>query len=167
MGFFDIKLAILELGQDQGLFRTRDLPRHGVHHGWLEFFGARKHAFGVWSDGDYEPSRYEVVQTRTPHLVFCRSSALFLHGLLEREPDTIQVAIGIASRRPVTLGPGVDIFRSRRLEEGLVTLLHGGGRVRLRVHSPERARADLLRSRTRRASDAPQTWRPAPRGVQT
>ena len=110
----------------------------------------KRHGHGVWGHPDYKPSPYEVLQVRAPKAVFWGPSALWLLGIEAEEPEPLWVAIGNKSRVPRDLDVTTLIIRTRRLEEGVVSLCPERRLISLRVHRRERAEADLARADCRR-----------------
>lgn len=133
-----------------GLFLERDLNKRGISRNWLRMARFLRHAtprgYGVWSHCTYEPSRYELIQLRFPKLVFWGPSALWLLGVEPREPDAMWIAIDNKSRPPQRLDLTTVVIRTRRLEQDVVTVREKKRFLPLRVHTRERAEADLARA---------------------
>lgn len=143
-------MGIIEDLASRGLFLERDLNRRGISRNWLPLARtmgwATPHGFGVWSHRTYQPTRYELVQLRFPRAVFWGPSALWLLGARAPEPDTLWMAIGNHARPPRRLELTTVVIRTRRLEDGVVCLCPPGRCLTLRVHSRERAEADLAQA---------------------
>lgn len=141
--------AIKELAS-RGLFRAKDLNQRGLSRNWLpvlKFLGhAIPHGHSVWSHPRYHPTRYELLQIRFPRAVFWGPSALWLQGAEALEPDALWIAIANKSRPPRTLDLTTVIIRTRHLEDHFTSLRPAGRLLTLRVHSVERARADVART---------------------
>lgn len=146
MGGMGHAMKVVNALGDAGLFRARDLKRNRVSPEWMPFFktlfGYVPHGRGVWSRGDFNPTRYELIQCRVPRAVFWGPSALWLHGELLREPNHVWIAIDNKARPPRTLDSTVVVIRTRRLTEDLVTLRHH--RSTLRAFSSIRSKSDVL-----------------------
>lgn len=143
-------LRIIEELASCGVFLERELNKIGISRNWLPLAKtmgcATPRGYGVWSHPSYEPTRYELVQLRFPHVVFWGPSALWLLGQRPREPDALFIAIDNKGRPPRRLDLSTVILRTRRLEHDVVSVHLAGQRVALRVHNRERAEADLARA---------------------
>ena len=77
-------LRIIEELASCGVFLERELNKIGISRNWLPLAKtmgcATPRGYGVWSHPSYEPTRYELVQLRFPHVVFWGPSALWLLG---------------------------------------------------------------------------------------
>lgn len=142
-------MALIEEAARRGLFRERDLRKRGVWHSAFADAELRglvtSHGHGVWSHCRYKPTRYELLQIRFPRAVFWGPSALWLHGE-EDEPEALWIAITNKSRAPRTLELSTVIIRTRNLEQAVTSVTPEGTWLTLRVHTPERAQADIART---------------------
>ena len=140
-------LGVVEELARRGLFRERDLTQRDVSRCWLEtahaFRQVTRHGHGVWGHPSYKPTRYELLQVRVPNAVFWGPSALWLFGIEEAEPEALWIAIANKPRVPRNLDITTAIIRTRRLEDGVISLLPEKRLIPLRVYRRERAEADL------------------------
>jgi hypothetical protein len=141
-------LKIIEqLVREKPLFRERDVRAMRVSPACLhdaKVYGiAVSHGHGVWSHPHYIPTRYELLQVRFEDAVFWGPSALWLLGETRKEPEVAWLAIAHGARPPRTLDLSTVVVRTRNLEKNLIKLQNAGRVQALRVHSLERARADV------------------------
>jgi len=153
VGYWEAEAVIEGLGASRGLFRARELDGTGVCRAWLtvlEEFSQVKHvSFGVWSHPRYTPTRYEVVQLRTPAAVLWGPSALWVQGFLEQEPERLWLAIDDHARAPRHLDACTTVVRSRRADDAVVVVQPLRTALPLRVQDPAHA-AGASRRRLRR-----------------
>lgn len=138
---------IEQLVREKPLFRERDVRAKRVSPACLhdaKVFGiAVPHGHGVWSHPDYVPTRYELLQIRFEDAVFWGPSALWLLGETREEPEVAWIAIAHGARPPRTLDLSTIVVRTRNLEKDVIEHQSQGRVQALRVHSLERARADV------------------------
>jgi hypothetical protein len=141
--------TIRRIANEMGLFRERDVTAAGGDANCLDdarVFGfATPHGHGVWSHPEYKPTRYELVQIRMRKAVFWGPSALWLLGAEKTEPEAMWIALGNNFRRPPTLELDTVVIRTRNLEKNVELVQPPGCLLVLRVHSVERALADIAR----------------------
>ena len=149
MGMGEAMQVIEELAK-RGVFRERDLKPWRLSHNWLPFAAhlglVKQHGHGVWSHARYQPTTYEQLQLRFPGAVFWGPSALWLLGVLPREPEAHWIAIANNARLPTRVDDSTVVVRTRRLEADVIAWLPDGRFITLRVHSRERAEADTART---------------------
>lgn len=118
---------VLELVEELGIARVRDLAAHDLHPEHLRRL-VKKGRLDRISRGVYAlPNRettvhHSLVQVavRAPRSVVCLLSALQYHGLTTQMPRSVWIAIGPRHRTPRIQTPSIEVFRfsGRSLEEG-------------------------------------------------
>jgi hypothetical protein len=93
------------------------------------------------------------VQLRIPYAVACLATALAFHGLTTFIPKSIQVAVPRERKPPKLSYPPLEVFyfSPAQYEYGLEH--HPLGKHQLKVYSPEKTLADLLRYRNQLGED--------------
>jgi len=105
---------------------------------------------GVYSVDGGTLDRMAVLQARRPKAVYSHGTALFLHGLTDRDPRAYSVTVPSGYNTKTLAGLGVEVFTIRRD-------LHELGQCRVKTvfgsevvaYDPERTVCDCLRSRSR------------------
>jgi predicted transcriptional regulator of viral defense system len=148
--------AVLELAQETGVVRPRDLASRGipritltrlVRAGRLERIGR-----GLYSLPSRDVTEHQgLAETakRIPNGIVCLLSALRFHGLTTQEPFEVWLAIDRKARRPQQTFPPLRIvrFSGRALVDGVEE--HELDGVKVRVTSPARTVADCFRYRAK------------------
>ena len=141
------------LQEKNGFIKTSDAVNAGVSKtyfcDYVQSRGLERAAHGLymskeaWGDGMY------VIQVRYPMVVFSHETALYLHGLAEREPVkyTVTMKAGASTTRLAKQGVKVYKVKEELFEEGISEAKSPAGHL-LRVYNPERTICDLVRSRS-------------------
>jgi len=79
-------IASLEQLQKAGF--TRMMIYAGLTNGILN-----KEAHGNYSMADQQPDEYRIIQCRSEKLVFSHATALYLHGISDRVPHTLDITV--------------------------------------------------------------------------
>jgi predicted transcriptional regulator of viral defense system len=101
---------------------------------------------GLSDDGHSDLVR---VTSRLPHGIICLESALFFHGLIDEQPESVHVAVKPTTRTPTVGEHTVTVhrFSGRSLTSGIQT--HHIGGVKVHVYEAEKTLADCFRFRSR------------------
>ena len=134
-----------------GVLRFRDLWGAGVRSCdlfFLTFVGGIRHlGAGLYVRSHLEPTPAVLAARRINHGTLCLLSALHFHGILDRAPERVWVAIPRSQRRPLPLVAPLEIIRVRSdLHFSGATLERVGG-VRVLVTTLVRTAVDCLRFR--------------------
>ena len=147
---------ILEIAEQAGVLRPRDLDVHGIPRIYLSRLCERGHLQRV-GRGLYVLPNADVTEhhtlaeacKRVPHGVVCLLSALRFHGLTTQSPHEVWLAIGSKAWRPQVDHPTLRFvrFSARALEAGVEE--HSIEGVIVRVYSPAKTVADCFKYRNK------------------
>lgn len=137
-----------------GLMRYSEIIRQGGN-GWVISQETRfpvvfrRLASGLYALTDYHFGATTQAAFKVPRGVVCLRSALWLHGLLAREPEAVDLAIGPKARIPKWREPAANFFRTsqRRLATSVMDLRTDS--VLVRLFNLSRTIADCHRFRAR------------------
>ena len=141
------------LEENHGYLLTSQAVEKGVSGTVLSQYvkenGLERAARGIYMADDVWPDELFILQARSKKIIFCGETALFLHGLIDREPSEIWIA--------VPGGFNVSHIKHKKLrvkyppEEihslGVCTTASAGGNP-VRVYDKERCICDLIRDRS-------------------
>ncbi len=147
---------ILEMVQQAGVLRPRDLAAHGIpriylsrlcERGYLQRVGR-----GLYVLPHADISEHHTLAEackRVPHSVVCLLSALRFHGLTTQSPFEVWLAIGSKAWRPHVDYPRLRFvrFSARALEAGAEE--HAIEGVIVRVYDPAKTVADCFKYRNK------------------
>ncbi|MDR2599277.1 MAG: type IV toxin-antitoxin system AbiEi family antitoxin domain-containing protein [Oscillospiraceae bacterium] len=142
----------LLLNKNNGYITTSEAMRIGVSRTYFgEYIRKReleKVTQGVYMSQDAWEDGMYVIQTRYPGAVFSHETALYLHGLAEREPTQYAVTLKTTSSASGLIKSGVKVYKVKAdlFEEGLCKAETPEGH-KVRVYNTERTICDLVRSR--------------------
>jgi predicted transcriptional regulator of viral defense system len=105
-----------EIVRRMGLARYRGIIRQGGHRWGIENGAALPVTFcrlesGLYALTDRHFSATTQASLKARKGVVCLLSALWIHGVLEREPDKVHIAIGERARRPRWQHPAAVFYR--------------------------------------------------------
>ena len=152
----DRSQQVLQLVEQAGVLRPRDLDAHGIpriylsrlcDRGYLERVGR-----GLYVLSNADVSEHHTLAEackRVPHGVVCLLSALRFHGLTTQSPAEVWLAIGSRAWRPRVAYPRLRLcrFSARGLESGVET--HTVDGVLVRVFNPAKTVADCFKYRNK------------------
>ncbi len=147
---------ILELVEQVGVLRPRDLDAHGIPRIYLSRLCERglldRVGRGLYVLPDAEVSEHHTLAEagkRVPHGVVCLLSALRFHGLTTQSPSEVWLAIGNKTWRPQVDYPPIRFvrFSKRSLEAGVEE--HSIEGVLVRIYNPAKAVADSFKYRNK------------------
>jgi len=147
---------ILEIVEQAGVLRPRDLEAHGIPRIYLSRLCARgllqRVGRGLYVLPDADVSEHHTLAEackRVPHGVVCLLSALRFHGLTTQSPSEVWLAIGSKVWRPQVDYPPLRLvrFSVRALEAGMEE--HSIEGVRVRVYNPAKTVADCFKYRNK------------------
>ena len=140
--------------QHGGMMRTSEALARGIHPTTL--YALRDSGVlarlsrGLYRLADLPPleePRLTTACLRVPRAVICCRSALAFHGLLEREPPTVELALPRGHHHPQVETPPISChwFAGRAYRYGVET--HTCGETEIRVYSCAKTVADCLKLR--------------------
>lgn len=106
-----------------------------------------------WADAAAIDQNLLEIACRVPQGTLCLLTALARHGLTDRIPDRIDVAVPRGSRRPALQSPvDVHVFAKDSFALGRQEIRLGEG-FTIGLYSPERSLIDVIRLRHREGGD--------------
>ncbi len=139
------------LQEQDGVITTADALKNNISKPvFLEYvkkMGLNKVAHGIYSSDEAWPDVFRQLQMRYPALTFSHESALYLHGVAEREPDPIAVTVkrGYHSSSMEQYSLKIYYMSVQNVELGLMEKESPTGHL-VRCYNLERTLCDLLRS---------------------
>ncbi|PSH02984.1 MAG: transcriptional regulator [Acidobacteria bacterium] len=143
---------VSQLVTELGVARNRDFKRAGIHTqyvgeacnaGLIERVGRGTYALS----GHIKTPQQRIAEAckRVPQGIVCLFSALWFHGLVEKEPEAIWMAIDRKAREPRVDSVPIEfvLFSGDAMTQGVVNLRVGG--VPVRVYSPMKTVADCFK----------------------
>jgi len=146
-------LALPELATQRGLIGAADLAELGIWRGYLHEFARRgllaRVAWGLYALPGREPSGIAIASKSVEGGVLCLISALYLQGLIPKEPDAVWLAIGPKARRPsLSLPVRFVRFSGAALTGGIETVVGTDG-VSVRTYCVDKTIADCFKFRNK------------------
>lgn len=146
---YDLKLILEE---NAGWITLKEVEALGISR--QEFYRDARHAGlekagrGVYIAPDAWPDSMFLLHLRSSQIVFSHESALFLHGMTEREPlrHFVTVRTGYNPHRLQEDGIKVYLIKKELYELGLTQAETSFGHL-VPVYDPERTICDIVRSR--------------------
>jgi predicted transcriptional regulator of viral defense system len=115
----------LELAQEKGIVRARELALVGASGGTLQQLlktgSLVRVGRGVYAPANRSINELAPISIKSKDLVFCLLTALELHGLTTQSPHEVWVAIGQKTRAPKLEYPPLHVVRMSDLEFGIMT----------------------------------------------
>ena len=141
---------LLEIGN--GYLFTSDVEKNGISRTYLAKYvkekGREKVAKGMYiAENAWEDELY-ILQCRYPRIVFCDETALYLHGLIDREYFDIHVTVPPKFNRTRLCEQGI-VVRQEQMEQyllGVVEIETNFGN-RVRTYDRERCICDMIKNR--------------------
>ena len=140
------------LEEGDGVIAASDALRAGVpkdsFYRYVSRRGLARQSQGIYLSADALPDEFALLQARYPKAVFSHDTALFLHGMSEREPIPLSVSVESGYNSPSLREQGVRIHYVRPEWHGLgvceVSTPDGNA---VRSYDKERTVCDLIRKR--------------------
>ena len=141
--------------ENQGFITRREMDERKIPSWFLSSFvkkkGLKKVAPGFYASPDFAVDDYWLLQIRYPKYIFFGMSALYLHHLTDKIPESIYVACPQGyhpSRKPLPLLVIQNISRNEIYSLGIeeVPTMFGN---RVRAYDKERTICDLVKYRDR------------------
>ena len=136
-----------------GVLKTADVVAAGISKKALAEFvkehGFERAAHGIYCDPDTWTDNMLVLQLRCPKTIFSHDTALFLHGLTDREPLSYTVTAKTGYNPSHLTEAGVRVYTVKKdlFEIGMTDCLTPFGN-RIHVYNMERTICDVIRSRS-------------------
>lgn len=111
--------------------------------------GLKKQGRGIYLSKDAFPDEFALLQARFPKVIFSHDTALFLHGMSEREPIPLSVSVESGYNSPSLKDQGVRIYYVKPEWHGIgVSDLKTPDGNLIRAYDKERTICDMIRRRT-------------------
>lgn len=136
-----------------GVLKHADALKLGVPNGTFYSFvrgnGMERVSKGVYLHPEAFPDEMQLLQMRFPGTIFSHDTALYLHGLSEREPVPLSVTVHANYHSAALRDTGARIFYVKEAwhELGVTTLDSPEGNP-VRVYDMERTICDVIRKRS-------------------
>lgn len=141
------------LKRSDGILRHADAIELGVPNATFYNFvrrnGLERVAKGVYLHADAFPDEMQLLQVKFPKAIFSHDTALYLHGLSEREPVPLSVTVHSNYHSDALRDTGTRIYYVKEPwhELGAMTLDSPEGNP-VRVYDMERTICDTIRRRS-------------------
>ena len=142
------------LDENNGFFRIADARALGVSKGTAISFvkeaGLKKAAHGVYCSEDTWPDRLFLIQLRNRKIIFSHETALYLHGLADRESVRPVVTVKRGYNASHLKADNIKVYTviPEWFEIGLQETQTASGNI-VRVYDRERCICDILREKKR------------------
>jgi len=140
------------LGQNDGYLFTKDVENAGISRTYLASYvkerGLEKVSKGIYISPDTWEDELYILQLRYPKVVFSGETALYIHGLIDREYSQITVTVPPGFNRTRLLSEGVVIHQEQEVSynTGIIEIQTNFGNT-VRVYDVEKTICDLVKLR--------------------
>lgn len=150
MNRFDILDNLVENGN--GYLRTSQVLAQGISKPTLAEYVRKKKmdhvAQGIYLAADAWPDELYLLSISNSRIVFSHETALFLHGLMEREPKLTSVTVKAGYNASHLRKKGIRVYQVKPdVAELGVTEIQTGFGNQVRVYDKERTICDILRNK--------------------
>lgn len=141
------------LDKGDGVLTASDALRAGIpkdsFYRYVSSKGLRRQSQGIYLSADVLPDEFALLQARYSKAIFSHDTALFLHGMSERDPIPVSVSVKSGYNSPSLKNQGVRIYYVRPEWHGLgvCEVRTPDGNI-VRAYNKERTVCDLIRKRT-------------------
>ena len=147
---YDLMDRLVEAGNGYlraSVVREHDISKYTLTK-YLKTRGMARTAHGVYAAVDAWPDSYFLLAVRKSRIVFSHESALYLHGLMDREPPATIVTVPEGYNSTHIVRQGVRIIHSnpKRYALGVMKIKTPFGNE-VPVYDRERTICDLIRCR--------------------
>jgi predicted transcriptional regulator of viral defense system len=138
--------------QQSGVLRTANVLAEGISKTvlakYVELRGFERAAHGIYLAPDAWTDTMYLLQLRFAQAVFSHDTALFLHGMTDREPTQYTVTVKTGYNPSSLTADGVKVYTVKKelYSLGIVQLSTPFGHT-VAVYDPERTVCDIVRSR--------------------
>ena len=148
MNRFEVLDALVEKGN--GYLCTSDVLKNGISKPTLAEYVRKRNmeraAHGVYLSADTWPDELYVLSLTNSRIVFSHETALFLHGLMEREPKYTSATVKAGYNASHLRRKGIHVYQVKEelAELGAAEILTPFGNT-VRAYDKERTICDILR----------------------
>ncbi len=141
---------ILESNEGQLTFSEASaagIPKDAFYR-YVKEKGLVKHGRGFYLSEDAFPDEFALLQARFPKAIFSYDTALFLHGMSEREPIPLSVSVDSGYNSPTLREQGVHIHyvKPEWYGLGICDVKTPDGNI-VKAYDKERTICDLIRKK--------------------
>ena len=142
------------LDKNAGFITTAEALQAGVPKDAFYYYvadlGLEKQSHGIYLAQDAFPDEFALLQARFPKAIFSHDSALFLHGMSEREPIPLSVSVESSYNSSALKEQGARIhyIKPEWHTLGVCEVSTPEGNI-VKAYDKERAICDLVREKTK------------------
>ena len=148
------KFAILDqlLENGRGYLKTATVLENNISKTtlkkYVEFHNLERVAHGIYMSEDAWPDDYYLLQARNSRVIFSYESALYLHGLMEREPSQTTVTVPRGYNSSHIKSQGIRVIHSKPdwYNVGVISIETNFGNE-IMVYDKERTICDIIRAK--------------------
>lgn len=150
MGKFEILDELVD--KRNGYLLTSDVVASGISKPTLAVYikdrGLERVARGIYLSEDAWPDELYLLYLQNRRICFSQETALYLHGLMEREPRQVSVTVMAGYNASHLRKKGVRVFQVKReiYEMGLSSIMTNYGN-RVAVYDQERTICDIIKNK--------------------
>lgn len=142
------------LKRENGIIRVRTAREHGIHHSYIQNYEnmgkIERVSRGIYIAADTMEDKMYILNLQRNKIVYSHETALFLHGLTDRDPLSYDVTVPTGYNTKNLINEGItvysiqsDLYSLGKIE---VKTLFGN---KVRCYDLERTICDILRSRNK------------------
>lgn len=141
------------LSENIGVLKTSEVVAAGISKEYFYQYAKRvglvKAAHGIFISPDTWPDEMYLLQAQLPQVVYSHETALYLHGLEEKEPLPLTVTVDANYNSQTLAKKGVHVIYVKKewYELGLCDMTSPGGH-RVVAYDMERTICDIIRKRS-------------------
>ncbi len=151
----NLKREMIErmLAENNGVLKTSEVVAAGISKEYFYQYakkaGLEKIAHGLYVSPDVWPDEMYLLQTQIPQVVYSHETALYLHGLAEKEPIPLTVTVDAKYNSQMLVKKGVRVIYVKKEwhELGLCDMTSPGG-YQVVTYDMERTICDIIRKRS-------------------
>ena len=141
------------LAENNGVLKTSEVVAAGISkeyfYQYAKKMGLEKIAHGIYVSPDAWPDEMYLLQAQIPQVVYSHETALYLHGLAEKEPIPLTVTVDTKYNSQMLAQKGVRVIYVKKEwhELGLCDMTSPGG-YEVVAYDMERTICDIIRKRS-------------------
>ena len=146
---------LLKLIKDNnGYVQTKDLEKYGIHREYLSIFVEEEKLIrvsnGIYQSPDVWSDPYLFLQSKRKNMIFSHDTALYLHGLTDRDPIKLTATVPTGYNTTQMKSISLDLYTIKKelfhLGETRMKSPYGND---ITVYDRERTLCDMIRSRSK------------------
>lgn len=140
--------------ENHGYIQTKDLKQYGIHREYLTILVEEERLIrvsnGVYQTPEVWEDQYLFLQAKRKNMIYSHDTALFLHGLTDRDPLKLTATVPTGYNTTQMKSNSLDLFTIKKelfhLGEMKMKSPYGSEIV---VYDKERTMCDMIRSRNK------------------